>query len=46
MEVFVGIALIILTILVGTAIGLKANKNVRSFKEAEHEIYVGQKMKK
>ena len=41
MEVLIGFALVIITLAVGTAIGLKANKNVRSFNEDEHEIFVG-----
>jgi hypothetical protein len=45
MEVFIGIALVIITLAVGTAIGLKANKNVRTFKEEEHEIFVGREDK-
>jgi hypothetical protein len=45
MEVFIGFALVIITLAVGTAIGLKANKNVRTFKEEEHEIFVGREDK-
>lgn len=41
MEVLIGFALVIITLAVGTAIGLKANKNVRSFNEDDHEIFVG-----
>ncbi|MEH7439635.1 hypothetical protein V7182_19435 [Neobacillus drentensis] len=41
MEVLIGIALVIITLAVGSAIGLRANKNVRAFKEEEHEIFVG-----
>jgi hypothetical protein len=41
MEVVIGFALVIFTLAVGTAIGLKANKNVRLFNEEEHEIFVG-----
>jgi hypothetical protein len=41
MEVFIGFALVLLTLGVGTAIGLNANKNVRDFKEEDHEIFVG-----
>ncbi|MEH7109685.1 hypothetical protein [Bacillus sp. JJ1764] len=41
MEVFIGFALVIITLVVGTAIGMNANKNVRTFKEEEHEIFVG-----
>ncbi|WP_187373189.1 hypothetical protein [Bacillus rubiinfantis] len=40
MAVFIGCALVVITLCVGTAIGLHANKNVRSFNEAEHEIFV------
>lgn len=40
-EVFIGFALVIITLVVGTAIGVKANKNVRAFNEEEHEIFVG-----
>jgi hypothetical protein len=40
-EVLIGFALVIITLAVGTAIGLKANKNVRSFNEDDHEIFVG-----
>ncbi|MGJ7913007.1 hypothetical protein [Neobacillus sp. LXY-1] len=41
MEVFIGFTLVIITLVVGTAIGMNANKNVRTFKEEEHEIFVG-----
>lgn len=41
MEVFIGFALVLITLVVGTAIGMHANKNVRAFKEEEHEIFVG-----
>jgi hypothetical protein len=41
MEVVIGFALVIITLLTGTAIGMHANKNVRAFKEEEHEIFVG-----
>lgn len=41
MELLLGIALFLLTIFVGTAIGMKANQNVREFKDDEHEIFVG-----
>jgi hypothetical protein len=40
MEVFIGFALVVITLCVGTAIGMNANKNVRAFKEEEHEIFV------
>ncbi len=41
MEVLIGFGLVLLTLVVGTAIGMNANKNVRAFKEEEHEIFVG-----
>ncbi|WP_156431419.1 hypothetical protein [Bacillus sp. FJAT-29814] len=41
MEVVIGFALVIITLLTGTAIGINANRNVRAFKEEEHEIFVG-----
>ncbi|WP_342431746.1 hypothetical protein [Neobacillus sp. FSL H8-0543] len=41
MGVIIGFALVLLTLGVGTAIGLNANKNVRAFKEEDHEIFVG-----
>ncbi|MDQ1145631.1 MAG: hypothetical protein ABGX20_23500 [Bacillus sp. (in: firmicutes)] len=41
MEVVIGFALVIITLVVGSAIGLRANKNVRAFNEEEHEIFVG-----
>lgn len=41
MEVVLGFALVLLTLAVGTSIGVRANKNVRAFKEEEHEIFVG-----
>lgn len=44
MEVMIGFGLIILTLFVGTAIGVTANKNVRNFKEEDHEIFVGNEM--
>lgn len=40
MEVFIGFALVVFTLAAGTAIGLHANKNVRAYKEEEHEIFV------
>jgi hypothetical protein len=46
MEVFLGFAMVILTLAVGTAIGIRANSNVRAFSEEEHEIFVGRKGKK
>lgn len=45
MEVFIGFALVAITLAVGTAIGVKANRNVRAFKEEEHEIFVGREEK-
>lgn len=42
MTLLLGIALFIVTILTATLIGMKANQNVRDFKEDEHEIFVGQ----
>ncbi|WP_159433140.1 hypothetical protein [Bacillus massilinigeriensis] len=41
MEVFIGFGLVLFTLIVGTAIGVNANKNVRAFKEEDHEIFVG-----
>ncbi|WP_169802744.1 hypothetical protein [Neobacillus soli] len=41
MEVVIGFAMVLFTLAVGTAIGIRANKNVRAFKEEEHEIFVG-----
>lgn len=46
MSVFIGFALVIITLAVGTAIGMKANNNVRAFNEDEHEIFVGRDTKK
>ncbi|MEH7505777.1 hypothetical protein V7152_28130 [Neobacillus drentensis] len=45
MEVVIGFALVLVTLAVGTAIGFMANKNVRAFKEEEHEIFVGREDK-
>jgi hypothetical protein len=45
MEVVIGFAMVIFTLAVGTAIGVKANKNVRAFNEEEHEIFVGREDK-
>lgn len=42
MGVIIGFSLIVLILVVGTAIGIKANKNVRSFNEEDHEIFVGE----
>lgn len=42
----IGFSLIVIILVVGTAIGIKANKNVRSFSEDEHEIFVGEINKK
>lgn len=41
MELFLGVVLVLFTLAVGTAIGMKANSNVRAFNEDEHEIFVG-----
>lgn len=41
MEVFIGFGMVLLTLIVGTLIGVNANKNVREFKEDDHEIFVG-----
>lgn len=46
MEVFLGFAMVIFTLAVGTAIGMRANSKVRAFNEEEHEIFVGRKDKK
>lgn len=46
MGVVIGFAMIIFTLVVGTAIGMKANKNVRSFNDEEHEIFVGNEAEK
>lgn len=46
MEVLLGFLLIIVTLAVGTGIGVKANNNVRNFNEEEHEIFVGSNGKK
>ncbi|MED3561946.1 hypothetical protein [Bacillus xiapuensis] len=46
MEVVVGFAMIVFTLVVGTAIGMKANRNVRSFNDEEHEIFVGNETEK
>ncbi|MGG1678080.1 hypothetical protein ACIFOT_20410 [Neobacillus sp. NRS-1170] len=41
MGVVIGFALVLFTLSVGAAIGVRANKNVRAFNEEEHEIFVG-----
>ncbi|MEH7332112.1 hypothetical protein V7161_05705 [Neobacillus drentensis] len=41
MGVVIGFALVLLTLAAGTAIGVRANKNVRAFNDGEHEIFVG-----
>ena len=46
MGVVIGFTMIIFTLVVGTAIGMKANKNVRSFNDEEHEIFVGNEAEK
>jgi hypothetical protein len=46
MEVLLGFAMVLFTLAVGTAIGMKANRNVRNFNDEEHEIFVGRKDKK
>lgn len=46
MEVFFGFALVLFTLVVGTAIGVRANKNVRAFNDDDHEIFVGRKNNK
>jgi hypothetical protein len=45
METIVGFGLVLVTLVMGTAIGLKANKNVKAFKDEEHEIFVGREDK-
>jgi hypothetical protein len=46
MAVSIGFALVVITLVVGTAIGMKANSSVRTFNEDEHEIFVGSDQKK
>jgi hypothetical protein len=45
METIVGFGLVLVTLVMGTAIGLKANKNVKAFKDEDHEIFVGREDK-
>ncbi|MCH1624011.1 hypothetical protein [Fredinandcohnia quinoae] len=41
MGLLIGILLFCLTIVVAVSIGMKANQNVRAYKDDEHEIFVG-----